>query len=122
MAQLDDAALERIQAVPFWQEVLHTGARRLSPTRRPSPTPGARGSARLQGVEEERHARLLGVMIRRPGLAAEEDEIEPTGPDLTAFADFDMAECLDSFLRFQGIQIARQARFLPIRCSGSSIC
>jgi hypothetical protein len=115
--ELDDAALERIRAVPFWQEVLHTERRAGAIVAAYAATiadPLAREAVELQGVEEERHARLLGGMIRRYGLAAEEREIEPTGPDLyTAFADFGYGECLDSFLGFGVFKIARQAGFLP---------
>ena len=115
--ELDKGALERIRAVPFWQEVLHTERRAGAIVAAYAATiadPLVREAVELQGVEEERHARLLGVMIWRYGLAAEEHEIEPTGPDLyTAFADFGYGECLDSFLGFGVFRIARQAGFLP---------
>jgi hypothetical protein len=115
--ELDDGALERIRAVPFWQEVLHTERRAGAIVAAYAATiadPLVREAVELQGVEEERHARLLGVMIRRYGLTAEESEIEPCGPDLyTAFADFGYGECLDSFLGFGVFKIARQAGFLP---------
>jgi hypothetical protein len=116
--ELDDGALERIRAVPFWQEVLHTerraGAIVAAYAAATIADPLVREAVELQGVEEERHAQLLGVMIRHYGLAAEESEIEPCGPDrYTAFADFGYGECLDSFLGFGVFKIARQAGFLP---------
>jgi hypothetical protein len=115
--ELDDGALERMRAVPFWQEVLHTERRAAVIVASYAATiadPLVREAVELQGVEEERHARLLGVMIRRYGLAAEEREIEWSGPDLyTAFADFGYGECLDSFLGFGVFEIARQSGFLP---------
>ena len=115
--ELDDGALERMRAVPFWQAVLHTERRAGAIVAAYAATiadPLVREAMELQGVEEERHARLLGVMIRRYGLPAEEDEIEPIGPDLyTAFADFGYGECLDSFLGFGAFKIARQSGFLP---------
>jgi hypothetical protein len=115
--ELDEAALERMRAVPFWQEVLHTERRAGAIVRAYAETiadPLVREAVYLQGVEEERHAQLLGVMIRRYGLAAEEKEIEAIGPDLhTAFADFGYGECLDSFLGFGAFKIARLAKFLP---------
>ena len=114
---LDEAALGRMRAVPFWQEVLHTERRAGAIVRAYAATitdPLVRAAVDLQGVEEDRHARLLGVMIRRYGLPAEEKELEQIGPDLhTAFADFGYGECLDSFLGFGVFKIARQAEFLP---------
>jgi hypothetical protein len=115
--ELDDAALERMRGVPFWQEVLHTERRAGAIVRAFATTiadPLVREAVDLQGIEEERHAQLLAVMIRRYGLAAEEKEIEAIGPDLhIAFADFGYGECLDSFLGFGVFKIARQAEFLP---------
>jgi hypothetical protein len=117
--ELDEDALGRMRAVPFWQEVLHTERRAGAIVRAFAETltdPLVREAVDLQGVEEERHAGLLGVMIRRYGLAAEEKELEQIGPDLyTAFADFGYGECLDSFLGFGVFKIARQSEFLPDR-------
>jgi hypothetical protein len=115
--ELDDDALGRLRAVPFWQEVLHTEQRAGAIVAAYGATivdPLVRKAVELQGVEEERHAQLLKVMIRRYGLPAEERELEAIGPDLhTAFADFGYGECLDSFLGFGAFKIARQAEFMP---------
>jgi hypothetical protein len=115
--ELDDAALQRLRTVPFWQEVWHTERRAGAIVAAYGATitdPLVREAVELQGLEEERHARLLGVMIERYGLAAEERALEPIGPDpYTAFADFGYGECLDSFLGFGAFKIARQSEFLP---------
>jgi hypothetical protein len=115
--ELDEAALDRMRSVPFWREVLHTERRAGAIVRAFAATivdPLVREAIDLQGVEEERHAQLLGVMIRRYGLPAEEQELEAIGPDLhTAFADFGYGECIDSFLGFGAFKIARQSEFLP---------
>jgi hypothetical protein len=115
--ELDEAALGRMRAVPFWQEVLHTERRAGAIVRAFATTitdPLVREAVDLQGVEEERHAQLLGVMIRRYGLPAEEQELEAIGPNLhTAFTDFGYGECIDSFLGFGVFKIARQSEFLP---------
>lgn len=115
--KLDDGALERMRAVPFWQEVLHTERRAGAIVAAYAATiadPLVQEAVELQGREEERHARLLAVMIGRYGLAAEERAIEPNSPDpFTAFADFGYGECLDSFLGFGVFKIARQSGFLP---------
>jgi hypothetical protein len=114
---LDDAALGRMRSVPFWQEVLHTERRAGAIVRAFATTitdPLVREAVDLEGVEEERHAQLLSVMVRRYGLEAEERPLEAIGPDLyTAFADFGYGECIDSFLGFGVFKIARQSAFLP---------
>jgi hypothetical protein len=115
--ELDAAALERMRTVPFWQEVLHTERRAGAIVRAFATTltdPLVREAVDLQGVEEERHAQLLEVMIRRYGISVERRELDPIGDDLyTAFADFGYGECLDSFLGFGAFKIARQSEFLP---------
>jgi hypothetical protein len=66
--ELDEAALARMRAVPFWQEVLHTERRAGAIVRAFAETitdPLVREAVDLQGIEEDRHAQLLGVMIRR---------------------------------------------------------
>jgi hypothetical protein len=115
---LDAAALERLRAIPFWQEVLYT-------ERRAGAIVGAyaatiadllvREAVTLQGFEEARHAELLRVMIGRYGIAAEERPLdEPISSDLRrAFADFGYGECLDSFLGFGVFKIAQRSGFLP---------
>jgi hypothetical protein len=115
--ELDEGALGRMRAVPFWEEVLYTERRAGAIVRAFATTiadPLVREAIDLQGVEEDRHAQLLGVMIHRYGLDIAEKELEPLGPDLyTAFADFGYGECLDSFLGFGAFKIARQSGFLP---------
>jgi len=115
--ELDETALGRMRAVPFWQEVLHTERRAGAIVRAFAATitdPLVREAVDLEGVEEERHAQLLAVMVRRYGLEAEERPLEAIGPDLrTAFADFGYGECIDSFLGFGVFKIARQSAFLP---------
>ena len=115
--ELDDAALARMRAVPFWQEVLHTerrAGRIVAAFAETIRDPLVREAIDLQGIEEERHASLLAVMSRRYGLGAEERQLEPLADDLyTGFVDFGYGECLDSFLGFGVFKIARESRFLP---------
>jgi hypothetical protein len=117
---LDDSALGRLRAIPFWQEVLYTERRAGAIVDAYAETiadPLVRDAVALQGFEEARHARLLREMIRRYSIAAEERPLdEPLGPDLRrAFADFGYGECLDSFLGFGVFKIARRSGFLPER-------
>jgi hypothetical protein len=117
---LDDLALGRLRAIPFWQEVLYTERRAGAIVDAYAQTiadPLVRDAVALQGFEEARHAELLREMIRRYRITAEERPVdEPLGPDLRrAFADFGYGECLDSFLGFGVFKIARRSGFLPER-------
>ena len=115
--ELDEAALGRLRAIPFWPEVLHTERRAgaiVDAFAATIPDPLVRRAVTLQAFEEQRHAELLRLMIRRYGVAAEERPLEPLSPDLgRAFADFGYGECLDSFLGFGVFEIARRSGFLP---------
>jgi hypothetical protein len=114
---LDAAALGRLRAVPFWQEVLYTERRAGAIVTAYAETitdPLVREAVTLQGFEEARHAELLWLMIRRYGVAVEERRPDPpVGDLLRAFADFGYGECIDAFLGFGVFKIARRARFLP---------
>jgi hypothetical protein len=115
--ELDEASLERLRMVPFWQEVRHTERRAGAIVAAFTETiddPVVREAVALQGREEARHARLLAVMIERYGIDAPEMPLEPLGADLeTGFIDFGFGECLDSFLGFGAFKFARQSGFLP---------
>jgi hypothetical protein len=115
---LDDAALERLRGIPFWQEVLYTERRAGAIVAAYAQTIGdplVREAVSLQGFEEKRHAELLRVMIHRYRIPADEPPLdEPPRPNLRhAFADFGYGECLDSFLGFGVFKIARRSGFLP---------
>ncbi len=114
---LDDAQLDRLRSVPFWQEVYHTERRAGAIVAAFTPMvqdPLVREAVALQGVEEARHAQLLRVMIDRYGLAATEQPLEALPANLeTAFIDFGFGECMDSFLGFGAFKTARQSEFLP---------
>ncbi|HUB95300.1 MAG TPA: hypothetical protein VL993_05250 [Stellaceae bacterium] len=114
---LDEAALQRLRGVPFWQEVRHTERRAGAIVAAFTETiedPLVREAVALQGFEEARHAKLLAVMIERYGIDAPEQPLEALNPDIeTGFMDFGFGECLDSFLGFGAFKFARQSEFLP---------
>jgi hypothetical protein len=115
--ELDEAQLNRLRSVPFWQEVYHTERRAGAIVAAFTPTvqdPIVREAVALEGVEETRHADLIRVMIDRYGLDATEQPMEqlPTNIE-TAFIDFGFGECMDSFLGFGAFKTARQSEFLP---------
>ncbi len=115
--ELNQAEVQRLRAVPFWQEVYHTERRAGAIVDAFTPhvtDPLVREAVALQGVEETRHARLIRVMIDRYGLDATEQPMETFPDDLeTAFIDFGFGECLDAFLGFGAFKTARQSQFLP---------
>jgi hypothetical protein len=115
--ELDQAALDRLRSVPFWQEVLHTEMRAGAIVKAFTDTiedPVLRTAVALQGFEEARHADLLREMIRRYGLDAPETPLDPLPADIvTAFKDFGFGECMDSYLGFGVFKIARTSAFLP---------
>jgi hypothetical protein len=115
--ELDDAALQRLRSVPFWQEVLHTERRAGAIVKAFTETiddPVLKEAVALQGFEEARHADLIRVMIKRYGIDATETPLDKLPADIeTAFKDFGYGECVDSFLGFGVFKIARQSGFLP---------
>ena len=115
--ELDEAALQRLRSVPFWQEVLHTELRAGAIVKAFSVTvddPVLKQAIDLQGVEETRHAELIRVMIRRYGIEVTEHALDPLPADIeTAFKDFGFGECMDSFLGFGVFKIAQESGFLP---------
>jgi len=115
--ELDEAALRRLQSVPFWEEVFYTERRAGAIVAAYTETvtdPVLKEALALQGEEEARHARLIRVLIDKYGLNAPERPMEDLGPDIeTRFKDFGFGECLDSFLGFGLFKIAWQAEFLP---------
>ncbi|HXQ51771.1 MAG TPA: hypothetical protein VN802_11805 [Stellaceae bacterium] len=114
---LDEAALERLRTVPFWQEVLHTELRAGAIVKAFTATiedPVIKEAVALQGFEEARHAALIRTMIRRYGIEVDEHALDPIPADIeTAFKDFGFGECVDSFLGFGVFKIALQSGFLP---------
>jgi hypothetical protein len=115
--ELDEAQLNRLRSVPFWQEVYHTERRAGAIVAAFTPTvqdPIVREAVALEGVEETRHADLIRVMIDRYGLDATEQPMEQLPANIeTAFIDFGFGECMDSFLGFGAFKTARQSEFLP---------
>jgi hypothetical protein len=115
--ELDEAALERLRSVPFWQEVFYTERRAGAIVKAFTQTvtdPELKAAIALQGEEEARHAELIRVMIERYGIDAKELPLQTLPADIeTAFKDFGFGECVDSFLGFGVFKIARTSGFLP---------
>lgn len=115
--ELDEAALTRLRAVPFWEEVFYTERRAgaiVAAFTKTVEDPVLKKALALQGEEESRHALLIRVMIDKYGLDAPERPLEDISDNIDRrFKDFGFGECLDSFLGFGLFKIAYQSEFLP---------
>ncbi len=110
-------ALDRIRAVPFWQEVLHTERRAIDIIEafvRTVPDSKIRAAIELMGYEERRHERLVEFIIERYGIETRSEPTRPLPRDVErAFIDFGYGECVDAFLGVGLFKMAREAEFLP---------
>src|SRR5476651_1063621 len=115
--QLDEAALQRLKSVPFWEEVFYTERRAgaiVAAFVETIKDPVLKEAVALQGKEEARHAKMIRVMIQKYGIDAAERPLEDVSDNVeTRFKDFGFGECMDSFLGFGVFKIAMQSEFLP---------
>jgi hypothetical protein len=114
---LDQATLDRLRQIPFWEEALDTERKAGVMVRAYAATiedPEVRTAVLLQAKEEARHAQLLQFMVQHYGIPAKLRPAAqlPTAIDL-AFTDFGYEECLDSFFGFGLFGIARESGFFP---------
>jgi hypothetical protein len=114
--ELDQVALARLRAIPFWQEALRTERRAgqmVTAFAQTIQDPLIRQVIALQGEEETRHGRLIEFLIRHYGIEITEPEIDLPDDIKDAFIDFGFCECLDSYLAFGMFGLAHQAAFFP---------
>lgn len=116
---LDQLSLQRLRAIPFWAEALHTEREAGAMVNAYATTvndPLVREVIALQGWEENRHACVLKFVLTHYAIAVPERPVEPLPSAETiepAFMSFGYGECLDSFLAFGMFKLARQSGFLP---------
>ncbi len=112
---LTEAELARLRGIPVWTMALQTELNAGVMVNGFAETQSdylIRQAIRLQGYEEDRHARMIGYLSQRYGLDAK--PTEPTlRPTRRAFIDFGYEECIDSFLGFGVFRLAREVQFLP---------
>lgn len=113
--ELTEPELARLRGIPVWTMALQTelNAGAMVNGFAESQTDSLiRQAIRLQGYEEDRHARMIATLSQRYGLDAR--PTEPTlHPGRRQFIDFGYEECLDSFLGFGVFRLAREVQFLP---------
>ncbi len=115
--QLDSVALERIQGIPFWQQALDTEREAGVMVSAFADTVGdsvLREAIALQGMEEERHSRLIRTVIERYDISMpERPPVELPSNIEQAFIGFGYGECIDSFLAFGLFGLVRPQGLFP---------
>jgi hypothetical protein len=117
LPQLDNATLDRLRAVPFWDEALYTeqkAGRMLDAFAETVRDPLLQESIALQGREEARHGRLIQHLLTHYRIEVPQRPERELPANLEpAFIKFGYGECFDSFFAFGLFAIARQAGLMP---------
>ena len=114
---LDPESLQRLKAMPIWNEATRTEAAtaiRVQSLGDTEKDPFLAEAIRLQGYEEGRHAEVLMLLTRHYGIevAPFPPERVPKDPTL-AFLRTGYGECLDSFFAFGLFRLGEQAEVFP---------
>ncbi|GAC1304026.1 MAG: hypothetical protein NVSMB19_14540 [Vulcanimicrobiaceae bacterium] len=114
---LDAVSIDRLRSIPFWSVALAAERNAGVMVARYAATvtdPLIREALAMQGVEEDRHARLLDTMLQHYGVSVAEKPLPPADSSERAFLDFGYEECIDSFLGMGIFGLARQVQlFVP---------
>ena len=113
---LTEAELARLTGLPFWQEAVSTEnvtSNTVAAAADIEPDPQVRAAIALQGLEEQRHARLLTALTAHYGIPIEQPpRFAPRAlEDDFLFAGF--GECFDSFFAFGLFALARESGYFP---------
>ena len=115
--RLDEAARERLVALPIWDIAVQTEGkariRVLSYAERLA-DPLLRDAVTLNGLEEGRHKDVLSNLVEAYGIRlAPEPEYRPPRRSEWAFMVTGFSECIDSFFAFGLFALARRSQFFP---------
>ena len=113
--ELDEASIARLRAVPIWSNALAVekrAGRLVGGFAQTQDDPLLREALAVQGLEEDRHGRILANMLERYGLSVSEEHLSYETTE-QCFTDFGYKECLDAFLGYGAFRLARDANFLP---------
>ena len=113
--ELDQASLERLRSVPIWGHALAVEKRAgklVTGFAQTQNDPLLREAIGLQGLEEDRHGRILEVMLERYGVGFEPERI-PYEISEECFTEFGYKECVDAFMGYGAFRLARDANFMP---------
>ncbi len=114
--ELDPPALARLRGLPFWAEAVgseRSAAARVRAMADVEPDPLLREAIALQAFEEERHARLLDLLLGHYAIPCPADQAErPRDPEW-GFMRMGYGECFDSFFAFGLFRVAADTGFFP---------
>jgi hypothetical protein len=114
---LDQTALEILQAVPFWDEALFTERSAgvlLKAYAQHIDDPMLHEAIALQATEEARHSQLIEHLLKLYKIPTPSRPVGHLPNDLeSAFIEFGYGECFDSFFAFGLFEIARKAGLVP---------
>lgn len=114
---LDSASLERLRALPFWEEAVTTEratAAKVQAQAELETDPVLHEAVALQGYEEARHSALLQAFFEHYGIRVP-DRPPPSLPQNIewAFLRTEYGECFDSFFAFGLFAVAKDSEFFP---------
>ena len=114
---LDGTSIDRLRSIPFWSVALaaeRNAGYMVTAFADTVEDRLVREALAVQGVEETRHANLLGEMLQRYGIAVDEKPLAPLPATERHFLDFGYEECIDSFFGFGIFGLAKQIQlFVP---------
>ena len=115
--EVDDGALARLRAMPFWGEAISTErdvATKVQALAPHEPDPLLREAITLQGYEESRHSALLDEMLRHYAIPMPTiTDDPPHGDPWWNFMRVGYGECFDSFFAFGLYSLARDSGLFP---------
>ena len=114
---LDAETLQRLKAMPVWNEATRTEAATAVKVQSLGDTekdPLLAKAISLQGYEEGRHAAVLQLLARHYGIHVD-DHPEPEVPanPTRAFLRTGYGECMDSFFAFGLFRMGERAQYFP---------
>src|SRR5581483_2526519 len=113
---LPDADVERLRAMPFWDEAVQseaTAAARVRAMAEVERDPVMREAIAMQAYEEERHADLLASLTSRYGIAVGEGRPQRPRDAEWGFLRMGYGECFDSFFAFGLFQLSADTGLFP---------
>jgi hypothetical protein len=113
---LDADSLARLRGLPFWGEAVgseRTAAARVRAMADVERDPMLHEAIALQAFEEERHARLLDLLLRHYAIPYPDAAAQPARDPEWGFLRMGYGECFDSFFAFGLFRVAADAGFFP---------
>ncbi len=115
--KLDESSIDRLRSIPFWSVALaaeRNAGYMVTAYAANVGDPLIKRALALQGVEETRHANLLGEMLKRYDIDVADKAVSRSPATERHFIDFGYEECIDSFFGFGIFGLAKQIQlFVP---------